>query len=135
MPRPTATEKDDDEEGVPGQIAGTTAVAASSVYRWVGSGAQDACGAAWQMDVILDGDQLTGTLVRGKAEYQMYGTLNAHRTLVDGHAGKAKRSNGIAGPRFLTFSLALTAKAAKGEFSIDGNGGTHCRTAVTLTKV
>lgn len=102
--------------------------------RWVGIGSYDACGLSWALDLIQDGDKVSGRLLWETVRYDLAGTIARDGRLVKARAGKNPDFNGTPAPRFVLVTLEFGAHRAIGFYAAETQGANDCATAVELKR-
>lgn len=102
--------------------------------RWVGIGSYDACGLSWAIDLVQDGDKVSGHFIWETVRYDLRGTIPPNGSLQKARAGKSPDFNGIPAPRFVIVSLDFGARRAVGSYAAETRGSNDCATAVELER-
>ena len=102
--------------------------------RWVGIGSYDACGLSWAIDLVQDGDRVSGYLLWETVRYDLSGTIAPDGRLRKARAGKSPDFNGVPAPRFVIVSLEFGARKAVGYYAAETQGSSDCATAVELDR-
>ncbi len=102
--------------------------------RWVGIGSYDACGLSWAIDLVQDGDRVSGYLLWETVRYDFRGTIAPNGSLRKARAGKSPDFNGTPAPRFVIVSLDFGARKAVGYYAAETQGSSDCATAVELDR-
>ena len=102
--------------------------------RWVGIGSYDACGLSWAIDLVQDGDKVSGHFIWETVRYDLRGTIPPNGSLHKARAGKSPDFNGVPAPRFVIVSLDFGARRAVGSYAAETRGSNDCSTAVELER-
>lgn len=102
--------------------------------RWVGIGSYDACGLSWALDLLQQGDKVSGRLLWETVRYDLTGTIAPNGRLDRARAGKNPDFNGTPAPRFVIVDLDFGAYRAVGSYAAETRGSNDCRTAVELRR-
>lgn len=102
--------------------------------RWVGIGSYDACGLSWAIDLVQDGDQVSGHFLWETVRYDLRGTIPPNGKLRKARAGKNPDFNGTPAPRFVIVNLEFGARRAVGSYAAETRGSYDCATAVELVR-
>ncbi len=101
--------------------------------RWIAQGI--ACGEPWDMELTIDGDQISGTMHRGILEYRVSGDLDQRGVVRDGLAER-RTPFGPVGPQFFDVELTFSVRAPNGRFEAqDYPAGQSCPTLFRLRLV
>lgn len=102
--------------------------------RWVGIGSYDACGLSWAIDLVQDGNKVSGHFIWETVRYDLRGTIPPNGSLQKARAGKSPDFNGTPAPRFVIVSLDFGARRAVGSYAAETRGSNDCATAVELER-
>ncbi len=105
-----------------------------AITRWVGGGPKDACGKAWFIHITVSSGRATGQMVRGGVRYDVTGEVSAAGELWQGRASKSKASIGLEGPFAIQVNVDFGPQKAVGNYAIEGNGQSPCRTQIALQR-
>ena len=113
---------------------GTSDEALIERSRWVGIGSYDSCGLSWAIDLLQDGNRVSGQFLWETVRYELHGTIPPNGSLHRIRAGKSPDFNGTPAPRFVIISLDFGARRAVGSYAAETRGSNDCSTAVELVR-
>lgn len=102
--------------------------------RWVGIGSYDACGLSWAIDLVQDGDEVSGSFYWETVRYDLSGRIPPSGKLHNARAGKSPDFNGTPAPRFVLVSLDFGDRRAVGSYAAETRGSNDCATPVELDR-